>query len=132
MCWVTDLSVCVHAFVASFKLIQASSFVVLTEDVFDFVTSNKFCIARDRSRASRSVDSGVYATLDFGGYPRVNIHVQVFVATFATSLHPINIQTDCLIMTYTKHNQHIKTTLARTINTNKISAHNCKKHTQKH
>src|SRR5688572_7440413 len=40
---------------ASIKLIQASAVLDLTEDDFDFLTSNKVWIATDRSRARRCV-----------------------------------------------------------------------------
>src|SRR5260370_31797132 len=36
----------------------------LTEDDFDFLTSNKVWIATDRSRARRCVEACVYGTLD--------------------------------------------------------------------
>src|SRR5947208_12426663 len=39
----------------------------LTEDDFDFLTSNKVWIATDRSRARRCVEACVYGTLDFVG-----------------------------------------------------------------
>src|SRR2546423_8941567 len=55
---------------ASIKLIQASAVLDLTEDDFDFLTSNKVWIATDRSRARRCVEACVYGTLDFVGYPR--------------------------------------------------------------
>src|SRR5262245_65643014 len=41
---------------ASIKLIQASAVLDLTEDDFDFLTSNKVWIATDRSRARRCVE----------------------------------------------------------------------------
>src|SRR5687767_15691873 len=42
------------------KLIQASAVLDLTEDDFDFLTSNKVWIATDRSRARRCVEACVY------------------------------------------------------------------------
>src|SRR5205809_3608507 len=42
---------------ASIELIQASAVLDLTEDDFDFLTSNKVWIATDRSRARRCVRS---------------------------------------------------------------------------
>src|SRR5262249_7595126 len=54
--------------VDSIKLIQASAVLDLTEDDFDFLTSNKVWIATDRSRARRCVEACVYGTLDFVGY----------------------------------------------------------------
>src|SRR5438445_13593240 len=59
-----------HDALPIFKLIQASAVLDLTEDDFDFLTSNKVWIATDRSRARRCVEACVYGTLDFVGYPR--------------------------------------------------------------
>src|SRR5947207_10373613 len=50
------------------KLIQASAVLDLTEDDFDFLTSNKVWIATDRSRARRCVEACVYGMLDFVVY----------------------------------------------------------------
>src|SRR2546421_658254 len=69
MSQVTEQSVRFQNALASIKLIQASAVLDLTEDDFDFLTSNKVWIATDRSRARRCVESCVYGTLDFVGYP---------------------------------------------------------------
>src|SRR5207237_1187940 len=66
---VTEQSVRFQTALASIKLIQASAVLDLTEDDFDFLTSNKVWIATDRSRARRCVEACVYGTLDFVGYP---------------------------------------------------------------
>src|SRR5207244_3574903 len=50
---VTEQSVRFQTALASIKLIQASAVLDLTEDDFDFLTSNKVWIATDRSRARR-------------------------------------------------------------------------------
>src|SRR5438874_5813458 len=70
MSQVTEQSVRFQTALASIKLIQASAVLDLTEDDFDFRTSNKVWIATDRSRARRCVETCVYGTLDFVGYPR--------------------------------------------------------------
>src|SRR5437867_12563164 len=69
MSQVTEQSVRFQTALASIKLIQASAVLALTEDDFDFLTSNKVWIATDRSRARRCVEACVYGTLDFVGYP---------------------------------------------------------------
>src|SRR5437762_6836664 len=79
-------------------LIQASAVLDLTEDDFDFLTSNKVWIATDRSRARRCVEACVYGTLDFVGYPRFPAPVEFIAAVIAYYVHPVNIQTACLIM----------------------------------
>src|SRR5437868_2724256 len=56
MSQVTEQSVRFQTALASIKLIQASAVLDLTEDDFDFLTSNKVWIATDRSRARRCVD----------------------------------------------------------------------------
>src|SRR5437660_11255273 len=73
-------------------------FLDLTEDDFDFLTSNKVSIATDRSRARRCVEACVYGTLDFVGYPRFPATVEFIAAVIAYYVHPVNIQTACLIM----------------------------------
>src|SRR5437773_2082145 len=70
MSQVTEQSVRFQTALASIKLIQASAVLDLTEDDFDFLTSNKVWIATDRSRARRFVDSCSYGTLDLVGCPR--------------------------------------------------------------
>src|SRR5207244_8891786 len=77
--------------------IQASAVLDLTEDDFDFLTSNKVWIATDRSRARRCVEACVYGTLDFVGYPRFPAPVEFIAAVIAYYVHPVNIQTACLI-----------------------------------
>src|SRR5207302_1996597 len=72
--------------------------VKLMEDDFDFLTSNKVWIATDRSRARRCVEACVYGTLDFVGYPRFPAPVEFIAAVIAYYVHPVNIQTACLIM----------------------------------
>src|SRR5206468_4734117 len=63
-----------------------------------FRSSNKVWIATDRSRARRCVEACVYGTLDFVGYPRFPAPVEFIAAVIAYYVHPVNIQTACLIM----------------------------------
>src|SRR5258708_36521527 len=87
-----------QAALASIKLIQASAVLDLTEDDFDFLTSNKVWIATDRPRARRCVEACVYGTLAFVGYPRFPGPVEFITAAFVYYVHPVNIQTAWLIM----------------------------------
>src|SRR5438309_1420856 len=98
MSQVTEQSVRFQTALASIKLIQASAVLDLTEDDFDFLTSNKVWIATDRSRARRCVEACVYGTLDFVGYPRFPAPVGFIAAVIAYYVHPVNIQRACLIM----------------------------------
>src|SRR6476661_2036298 len=70
MSQVTEQSVRFQTALASSKLIQASAVLDLTEDDFDFLTSNKVWIATDRSRGRGCVEACVYGTMDFVGYGR--------------------------------------------------------------
>ena len=85
MSQVTEQSVRFQTALASIKLIQASAVLDLTEDDFDFLTSNKVWIATDRSRARRCVEACVYGTLDFVGYPRFPAPVEFIAAFFFSS-----------------------------------------------
>src|SRR6266566_2375941 len=92
MSQVTEQSVRFQTALASIKLIQASAVLDLTEDDFDFLTSNKVWIAAERSRARRSVEACVYGTLDLVGYPRlpaaVNASLNAATSTRAVSSNP--------------------------------------------
>src|SRR5215207_10541297 len=96
MSQVTEQSVRFQTALASIKLIQASAVLDLTEDDFDFLTSNKVWIATDRSRARRCVEACVYGTLDFVGYPRFPAHVEFIASVISYYVHPVNIQTSFL------------------------------------
>src|SRR6266403_263640 len=91
MSQVTEQSVRFQTALASIKLIQASAVLDLTEDDFDFLTSNKVWIATDRSRARRCGEACVYGTLDFVGYPRFPAPVEFIAAVMAYYVHPDNI-----------------------------------------
>src|SRR5437868_2111159 len=69
MSQVTEQSVRFQSELASIKLIQASAVLDLTEDDFDFLTSNKVWIASDRSRARRCVEACVYVPVLYGNLP---------------------------------------------------------------
>src|SRR5699024_5883188 len=98
MSQVTEQSVRFQTALASIKLIQASAVLDLTEDDFDFLTSNIVCLATDRSRARRRVDACVYGMLDFVRYPRFPAPFEFIAAVIAYFVHPVTIHTPCLIM----------------------------------
>src|SRR5205814_9065694 len=98
MSQVTEQSVRFQTALASIKLIQASAVLDLTEDDFDFLTSNKVWIATARSRARRCVEPCVSATLDLVGYPRFPAPVAFIAAVLACVVHPVTVHAACLIM----------------------------------
>src|SRR5258706_16277626 len=92
MSQVTKQSVRFQTALASIKLIQASAVLDLTEDDFDFLTSNKVWSVTDRSRARRCVEACVYGTLDFVGSPCFPAPVEFIAAVIAYYFHPFNIK----------------------------------------
>src|SRR4051794_41938867 len=96
MSQVTEQSVRFQTALASIKLIQASAVFDLTEDDFDFLTSNKDWIATDRSRALRCVEASLYGTLDLVGSPRFPAPVEFMAVVIAYYFPPDNIQAGCL------------------------------------
>src|SRR4051812_12073553 len=97
MSQVTEQSVRFQTALASIKLIQASAFLDLTEDDFDFLTSHKVWLATDRSRARRWVHACVYWTLACVRYPRFPAAVVFRAAAIAYYVHPVSIPRRCLI-----------------------------------
>src|SRR5256885_2316596 len=87
MSQVTEQSVRFQTALASIKLIQASAVLDLTEDDFDFLTSNQVWIATDRSRARRCVEACVYGTLDFVGYHSLRVTAVFIAAVIAYYVH---------------------------------------------
>src|SRR5207249_1612884 len=98
MSLVTEQSVRFQTVLASIKLIQSSAVLDLTEDDFYFLTINKVWIASVRFRTRRCDSSFVYGTLYYVGYPRFPAPVEFIAAVIAYYVHPVNIQTACLIM----------------------------------
>src|SRR5258708_8451470 len=93
MSQVTEQSVRFQTALASIKLIQASAVLDLTEDDFDFLTSNKVWIATDRSRARRCAEACAYGTLAFVGYPRFPPPLDFIPSPIPYYLHPLTTQT---------------------------------------
>src|SRR5260221_535635 len=98
MSQVTEQSVRFQTVLASIKLIQASAILDLTEDDFDFLTSNKVWIATDRSRARRCVEACVYGMLDVVSISRFPALIEFIAAVNAYDVHPVNNQTAWGIM----------------------------------
>src|SRR5699024_7867111 len=107
MSQVTEQSVRFQTALASIKLIQASAVLDLTEDDFDFLTSNKVWIATDRSRARRCVEARVYGTLDFVRYLLVPAPVVFTAAVIAYYVHPVNNHAACLSRAGAEFTEHI-------------------------
>src|SRR5436190_864104 len=115
MSQVTEQSVRFQTALASIKLIQASAVLDLTEDDFDFLTSNKVWIATDRSRARRCVEACVYGTLDFVGYPRFPAPVEFIAAIIAYSGRHVDSQTACRLTEGAEFTENIVNGVARPV-----------------
>src|SRR5690348_150543 len=92
MSQVTEQSVRFQTALASIKLIQASAVLDLTEDDFDFLTSNKVWIATDRSLVRRCVKACFFGTLDFVDSPRFPVPVEFIAPVIVIYVHPVTIQ----------------------------------------
>src|SRR4051812_49560131 len=108
MSQVTEQSVRFQTALASIKLIQASAVLDLTEDDFDFLTSNKVWIATDRSRARRCVEACVYGTLDFRSEERFSRNAETDLVC-RLLLEKKNI-TDSFVMSLVKKLEWCETT----------------------
>src|SRR5499426_4742935 len=113
MSQVTEQSVRFQTALASIKLIQAAAVLDFTYDDFDFLTCNKVWIATDVSCDRRCVEACVYGTLDFVGYIRFPAPVEFIAAVIAYYVHPVNIQTACVIMEGAEFTENIINRVAR-------------------
>src|SRR5699024_2848828 len=107
---------------------QASAVLDLTEDDFDFLTSNKVWIATDRSRARRCVEACVYGTLDCVGYPRFPAPVYFISAVIAYYFHTVNIPTACVIMEGAEYMDIIIKDVERTVQDAELFAYTLRVH----
>src|SRR5205814_3318739 len=98
MSQVTEQSVRFQTALASIKLIQASAVLGLTEDEFDFLTSNKVWIATGRCRGRRCVEACVYGTLDFVGFRRFPAAGECIAAVIAYYVLPCHLLTACVVL----------------------------------
>src|SRR2546430_866808 len=115
MSQVTEQSVRFQTALASIKLIQASAVLDLTEDDFDFLTSNKVWIATDRSRARCSVAACVDSTPVFVRYPLFPVHVGFIPSGIAYYVHPEIIQPACHIMEGTEFTESFSNGVERPV-----------------
>src|SRR5437667_424944 len=115
MSQVTEQSVRFQTALASIKLIQASAVLDLTEDDFDFLTSNKVWIATDRSRARQFVEAWVYGTLDCLRYPLIPVPVELTASVIAQYVHTVIIQTASLIMERADFTENISNGVERPV-----------------
>src|SRR5262249_52210816 len=67
------------------------------------------------SRARRCVEACVFGTLDFAGYPRFPAPVELIAAAIAYYVHPVNIQTACLIIEGAEFTENIVNGVERPI-----------------
>lgn len=109
--------------VAALKMLKETSVLDLTEEDFDFLTGEKIWIATDRNRARRCVEACVYGTLDFVGYPRFPAPVEFIAAVIAYYVHPVNVQTACLVMEGAEFSENIINGVERPVNAAELFAY---------
>lgn len=109
--------------VASLKLINDSSVLDLSEDDFAFMVGDRIWISTERSRARRCIESAVYGALDMVGYPRFPAPAEFVSAIIAFYVHPVNIQTACLIMEGAEFTENIINDVERPLTASQLFAH---------
>src|SRR5690606_20742993 len=76
------------------------------------------------SRVHRCVEACVYGTLDFVGYPRFPAPVEFIAAVIAYYVHPVNIQTVCLILEGAEFTENISNRVERPVKAAELFAFN--------
>src|SRR5688500_1860737 len=118
----TEQSVRFQTALASIKVIQPSAGWDLTEDDIAYLTSNKEWIATDRSRARRCDEARVYRPLGIVGYSPLPAPVEFIAAVIAYYVHPVNIQTACLIMEGAEFTENIINGVERPVKASELFA----------
>lgn len=109
--------------VAALRMMNQSAALDMTPDDYEFFTSDRIWTSVDRSRARRCVEAAVYGTLDFCGYPRFPAPAEFIAAAIAHFVHPINIQTACLIMGGTEFTENVINGVERVLEPAELFAH---------
>lgn len=109
--------------VAALRQIQEAAVLDLTQEDFDFLIGEKIWLATDRNRARRCIEACVYGTLDFVGYPRFPAPVEFISAVIAYYVHPVNVQTACLIMEGAEFTENIIQGVERPVKASELFAY---------
>lgn len=109
--------------VAALQMLNESAALDMTQDDYDFFVAPRLWLSTDRSRARRCIEAAVYGTLDFCGYPRFPAPVEFIAAVIAHFVHPINIQTACLIMEGAEFSENVINGVERTIKAAELFSH---------
>lgn len=119
----SDITASYLTAVASLKLVNDSSVLDITEDDYAFLTTNRPWVSTERSRARRCVEATVYGALDLLGYPRFPAPAEFVAAAIAYYVHPVNIQTACLIMEGAEFSENIINGVEEPLKAQVIFAH---------
>lgn len=110
------------AAIASIKMMKEAAALDMTQDDFAFFTANRMWTSIDRNRARRCVEAAVYGTLDFCGYPRFAAPAEFIAAAIAFFVHPVNIQTACMIMDGAEFSENMINGIERTLSSRELFA----------
>lgn len=109
--------------VASLRLVKNMQVFDMTQDDFNFLTKSDVWVGTDRGRARRCVEAVVYGALDYCGYPRFPAPAEFISAAIAYFVHPVNLQTACLIMEGAEFAENIVNGIEKPLKAAEIFAH---------
>lgn len=108
---------------ASIKMIKEASLLALEESDYKFLVGEDVWINKDRSRARRCVEAATFGALDLVGFPRVEAPAEFIAAVIAYYVHPVNIQTACLVMEGAEWSENTINGTSRPVNKAELFAH---------
>ncbi|AXF53133.1 MAG: hypothetical protein [Microviridae sp.] len=112
-----------QASMTAIKLVQDSGYLNLTEEDFEFLTSNKPWIGVERTRARQVVEACVYGTLDYLGFPRFAVPAEFVAGAIAHFVNPVNVMTACVVMEGVEWAENIVAGVERPLKAAEIFAH---------
>lgn len=108
---------------ASIKLVEQAELIDLTTEDYDFLTSGKPWTGKERSLARRCIEAATYGALDYLGYPRFAVPAEFVSGVIAYFVHPVNIQTACIIMDGCEWTENIVNGVEAPLSASELFAH---------
>jgi hypothetical protein len=108
---------------ASIKMVKEASLLALEESDYEFLTQENPWVSTDRGRARRCVEAATFGALDFVGFPRVEAPAEFIAGVIAYYVHPMNMQSACLIMEGAEWSENTINGTSRPVKSNELFCH---------
>lgn len=105
------------------SMVEEINSLDLTVEDYEFLKGDRLWIATDRARVRRCVEAAVYGAIDIVGFPRFPAPAEFVAAVIAMYVHPINIQSACVVMEGCEFTENVINGVERPLRAAEIFAH---------